>query len=240
MEGPSLIILKEEVSKFKGKKILEVYGNSKTIDIYKLINKKVISFQSWGKHFLIDFKGFYLKIHFLMFGSYTIDKEKPRTSRLTLCFKNGKLHLYTCSVKLIEGKPEDSYEWSSDLMSDKWNLNLAVKKMKLLPEHFICDVLLDQNIFSGSGNIIKNEVLYRLQFHPLRKIKTFTTLQLKKIANETRVYSFDFYKWKKVFQLRKHWLAYKKKLCLRCKLPFTQKATGKMKRKSYYCENCQR
>ncbi|HRO68823.1 MAG TPA: hypothetical protein PK951_00545 [Chitinophagaceae bacterium] len=30
----------------------------------------------------------------------------------------------------------------------------------------VCDALLDQEIFSGVGNIIKNEVLYRIRVHP--------------------------------------------------------------------------
>ncbi|MER3465444.1 MAG: endonuclease, partial [Chitinophagaceae bacterium] len=32
------------------------------------------------------------------------------------------------------------------------------------------DALLDQEIFSGVGNIIKNEVLYRIEVHPLSTI----------------------------------------------------------------------
>ena len=50
-EGPSIVILKEEVQAFKGKKIIEVSGNSK-IDYQQLQNKTVTDFKSWGKHFL--------------------------------------------------------------------------------------------------------------------------------------------------------------------------------------------
>ena len=41
-EGPSIVILKEEVQAFTGKKIITVSGNSKKIDINRLLNKKVI------------------------------------------------------------------------------------------------------------------------------------------------------------------------------------------------------
>ena len=63
-EGPSIVILKEEVQGFTGQKIVSVAGNSK-IDQARLLNQTVTSFKSWGKHFLICFDGFALRIHFL-------------------------------------------------------------------------------------------------------------------------------------------------------------------------------
>ena len=67
-EGPSLVILKEEVQEFKGKKIIEVSGNSKE-NIQQLQGQKIIEFKTWGKHFLICFKTLTLRIHFLLFGN---------------------------------------------------------------------------------------------------------------------------------------------------------------------------
>lgn len=75
MEGPSLIILKEEVKGFLGKKIIEVSGNTK-IEKERFKNKIIKDFKSWGKHFLICFDGFFIRIHFLMFGSYRINEKK--------------------------------------------------------------------------------------------------------------------------------------------------------------------
>ena len=51
-EGPSIVILKEEVKKFKGKKIISVRGKYK-IDYKKLKKKKVIDFKRWGKNLII-------------------------------------------------------------------------------------------------------------------------------------------------------------------------------------------
>lgn len=75
-EGPSIVILKEEVQRFTGEKIVAVEGNSK-IDQNRLLNQTVLAFKSWGKHFLVCFDGFALRVHFLMFGSYIASmKEK--------------------------------------------------------------------------------------------------------------------------------------------------------------------
>ena len=50
-EGPSIVILKEAVQAFKGKKVTEVSGSTKKFDISKLKGKKITDFKSWGKHF---------------------------------------------------------------------------------------------------------------------------------------------------------------------------------------------
>lgn len=67
-EGPSIIILKELVQPFLGKKILAVTGNSKEA-IQRAAGQKVTAFRSWGKHFLICLEDFTIKIHFMLFGS---------------------------------------------------------------------------------------------------------------------------------------------------------------------------
>src|SRR4051812_20757583 len=97
-EGPSIVILKEQVQSFTGDTILSVSGNSK-IDQSRLVGQQVLAFKSWGKHFLVCFKEFILKVHFLMFGSYLINEQKLQAPRLSMKFKNGEINLYTCSVK---------------------------------------------------------------------------------------------------------------------------------------------
>ena len=239
MEGPSLIILKEEIKSFKGKKILEVSGNTK-IEKERFKNKTIRDFKSWGKHFLICFDGFFVRIHFLMFGSYRVnEKKEERTPRLSLVFKNGELNLYTCSVKIVEGDPGDVYDWEVDVMSESWNPKKALASLKKMKGTMVCDALLDQNIFAGVGNIIKNEVLFRIKIHPETLVGALKSKQLKNVVEEAKNYSFDFYEWKKIYQLRKHWLIYKKRKCPRCEIPVITKHTGKGQRYSFFCENCQ-
>ena len=238
MEGPSIVILKEEVRSFKGKKVLQVSGNSK-IDQKRLVNQKVIAFKSWGKHFLICFKSFSVRVHFLMFGSYRVNQRKDAVPRLSFKFENGELNIYSCSVKFIEENLDDVYDWEVDVMSKKWNPGKAIKSVQKLKHAMVCDVVLDQQIFAGSGNIIKNEVLFREKLHPESQVGALTTKQLKSLVNSVSDYSFEFYRWKKIFQLRKHWLIYSKKKCPRCDLPVIKKPTGTGKRRSFYCPNCQ-
>src|SRR5690242_2606737 len=191
-EGPSIVILKEAVQQFKEQKIIEVSGNSK-LGIQRLKEKKIIDFKSWGKHFLICYKDFTVRIHFMLFGSYRINERKETPPRLSLQFKNGELNFYTCSVQFIEEDLDKIYDWSSDVMNDLWKALNASKKLKAQPDMLVCDALLDQHIFSGVGNIIKNEVLFRIKVHPLSKIGKLPPAKLKSLIDEARNYSFDFY-----------------------------------------------
>jgi len=245
-EGPSILLLKEAVEQFEGKKIISVYGDTK-IGKERLLNKKVLEFKTWGKHFLICFKGFTIRIHMLMFGSYSIDEKKlskidegkERPVRLGLEFSKGEINFYSCAVKIIEGDVNEVYDWSSDVMSDEWDEKKAKKKLKDVPDAMICDTLLNQNIFTGVGNIIKNEVLYRVRVHPESRTGEIPTRKMSQIVKEARIYSFQFLEWKRKYELKKHWLAHTKKTCLRCNLPIIKKYTGKNKRRSFFCTNCQ-
>ena len=237
-EGPSIVILREALQIYAGKKVLSATGNAK-IDLTQIENKKVLAFKSWGKHFLICFKDFYLRIHLLMFGSYTINEKKDRAPRLTLIFTNGEVNFYTCSIKLIEGRVEDDYDWEVDVMSDKWNASKADKVLKSIPEVGVCDILLNQTVFSGVGNIIKNEVLFLTQIHPASVLGALPPKKRKELIRVAVSYSFDFYNWKKAFVLRKHWQIYKKKTCPRCNIPIVKAYLGKTKRLTCYCSNCQ-
>jgi endonuclease VIII len=237
-EGPSIVILKEAVQLFKGKKILAVTGNTST-DKDRLLHQKVTDFKSWGKHFLICLPGLTVRIHFMLFGSYSINELTKKIPRLHLHFSNGDLYFYACSIKFIEEGPDQIYDWSGDVLNTNWDPKKARKKLKAQPDLLVCDALLDQNIFAGVGNIIKNEVLFRIRVHPENKIKDLPPRKLTELINEACKYSYDFLDWKKAFVLKKHWLAHTKKTCPRCNIPLIKKYLGKTNRRTFYCENCQ-
>ncbi len=240
-EGPSIIILKEQVEELhlEGRQVLAVGGNT-SIEKERLLNENIQEFKSWGKHFLICFKDFSLRVHFMLFGTYRINERKDTQARLSIQFEDAELNFYTCSLKFIEGDLNQVYDWSADVMSDTWNEKAALMKLKEKPEMLVCDALLDQNIFAGVGNIIKNEVLYRLKIHPLSQVGALPVAKLKAMIKEARIYSFQFLEWKKEFTLRKHWLAHTKTICLRCNLPIHKQYLGKTNRRTFFCTNCQK
>ncbi|MES2329607.1 MAG: endonuclease [Bacteroidota bacterium] len=238
-EGPSIVILKEAVQQFKGKKILEISGNTK-VDLPVLKNQVIIDFKSWGKHFLVCFKTFTIRIHFMLFGTYRINERKDVQPRLGFRFSNGELNFYTCSVQLIEGDIDEAYDWSADVMNRRWSPSKAKQKMLADPGMMVCDALMDQRIFAGVGNIIKNEVLFRIKVHPASKVGELTPAKMNALLKQAVVYSFEFLEWKKAFVLKKHWLVYNQKTCPRDQTPFTKINMGRSNRKTFFCRICQR
>jgi endonuclease-8 len=237
-EGPSLVILRDEAERFVGRRIVRATGNSK-IDMQRL-EGKVVDFRTWGKHFLIIVPGYTLRVHFLMFGSYTIDERKPREPRLRLLFAKGEINFYSCAIRPVDGDLDEVYDWSADVMSDDWDAAAARRKLRALPQTLVCDALLDQQIFSGVGNIIKNEVLFRVRVHPQSKVGALPAAKLAAMVREARQYSFDFLAWKREFVLRKHWLVHTKRTCPRCEGALTKAYLGTTNRRSFFCERCQK
>ena len=240
-EGPSIVILREAAAKFAGRKVLRVSGNS-TQDIARMQGRKVLAVCSWGKHFLLQFDGFGLRIHFLLFGSWRIDEERERPPRLSLGFSKGEtLNFYACSVRLLEGDLDAHYDWSADVMADAWDAAAARRKLRAAPGVLAADALLDQDVFAGVGNIIKNEVLHRIRVHPESPVGALPPRKLAELVAQAREYSFDFYRWKKAFELKKHYQVHTKTICPRdgSRLSY-RKHLGQARRRAFWCDTCQR
>ena len=237
-EGPSIVILKELVKEFKGKTVVAITGNT-TVDFSSLNRQKITDFKSFGKNFFICFKRSSIKIHFMLFGSYRVNEKKETKERLGLHFKKGSLNFYACSVKLIEEDLDNLYDWTADVMNEKWDPIRAGKKLKAIPGTLVCDALLDQGIFAGVGNIIKNEVLFRIKVHPKTKVGNMPPKKRSELIREARQYSFDFLEWKKEYVLKKHWLAHTKKICPRDGSTIKKEYPGKTHRRTFYCNTCQ-
>lgn len=245
MEGPSLYLAQEQLKPFKGKPITAAEGNTKAIDPATLVGLTPKDIFSWGKHLVFQFDDFAIRIHFLLFGTFeaevdgvwvTGDYRKARVPRLAFTFANGVINMYNCSVKIIESKnAKKEYDYRADIMAKKWDPALAYKKVRAEPDEEIADVLLDQEIFAGVGNIIKNEVLSRMKVAPQRRVRDITPARLKAIIADTRAFSLQFYRWRKKFELRKHLLVHRKGTCPYDGHKLIRAKTGKRHRWSYWC-----
>ncbi|WP_228390767.1 DNA-formamidopyrimidine glycosylase family protein [Chryseobacterium contaminans] len=240
-EGPSIILMKENLQKFVGHTVTDASGNAK-FDKEIYISQTLREIRTFGKQTYLVFEKTAIRIHLLMFGSYSIDEQtKPDKSlRLALVFSNGALYFYTCSVKPVELEFLSAIDWEADVMSDIWNPKKAENKLKANPKMMVCDALMDQNIFSGVGNIIKNEVLFRIGVQPESLLGNLPAKKRKELIAEARNYSFDFLKWKREFTLKKHWLVHTKSVCPVCGQKLVKKKTGTGKRRSFYCEKDQK
>ena len=238
MEGPSLVILRQEMKPFVGQIVRRVEGNSK-IGIEELAGQKLYWIKTWGKHYLLKIGNTVLRVHFLLWGSYSLNQQKPRSSTLSLFFDNGESHFYSSSIRKLEQPVDEIYDWRVDVMSRKWDAKYVAKLVKPHPTAYVADVRLDQDIFAGVGNIIKNEVLWNLGMHPLTRVRDLKRKQITALVEEAHRYSHQFYRWKKRYVLKRNWKVYHKGTCPECGEKLTRGKMGKRDRYTFYCPTCQ-
>jgi endonuclease VIII len=248
MEGPSLYLAAKQLAPFKEKQILAVSGNT-TIGKERLHEETVKDIFSWGKHLVFQLDTFAMRVHFMLFGTFeaeiegesvTGDYKRARVPRLLLEFPNGTISMFNCSIKFIEdGAARKSYDFSVDIMSPKWDPEQSLRNMAKEPDEEIADVLLDQEVFAGVGNIIKNEVLSIVRINPKTTIRNIPLRKRKEIVVETRSFSKQFLAWRKKFLLRKNLKVHGRGTCPHCSGKLIKQKTGKRDRWSYYCPVCQ-
>jgi endonuclease VIII len=249
MEGPSLHLAAEQLQPFVRRRILRVSGNSR-IGIDRLAGLRVCAIFSWGKHLVFQFSTFALRVHFMLWGTFaaTVDRRsvtgdyrRAGPPRLVLEFANGEITIWSASLKYIEGSDvHREYDFTADVMSRQWDPVAARRKLKAFPRSEIADVLLDQAIFAGVGNIIKNEVLFRTRTSPFSLAGRLSDRKLNALVSEARIFSFRFLELRRAFTLRKNLEIYGRSVCPRCAGKVSRRIHGTRGRRSFFCRRCQR
>lgn len=237
-EGPSIMYLKEKLVPFEGKKVTDAGGYT-PMPTGWIKNKKLLAVNSWGKHLLLQFKDVSIKVHLMLFGSFLINKSKKVNASLYLRFGDDIVNFYVVRCEKLEGSLEELYDWRTDPFSRHWSPVYVAGLVQQYPKALIADLLLDQLVFTGVGNIIRNEVLFRARLHPLSVVAYIPKPKITKLVKEVKKYSVQFLNDKKAGTLSKNWQAYEAELCPRDGIQFEKKWVGKTKRKVYYCNCCQ-
>lgn len=240
MEGPSLHILANNLQILINKKVKEVYGNAK-FDKQNLVNQQIKEIYAFGKRLIIQLNDYALTIHFLMYGSFRINEERENIfPRLAIITSKNSVFFYNCSAKLFhDSNIKKQFPLELDILSNDWKENKVIKIIKNYPNETIDDILLNQEIFPGVGNIIKNEALFLSMVSPTSKISELSLKKIKEIAKQTRLFSQNFLKWHEKFELKKHLTIYRKSICPVCNSKIIRRKTGKRKRWSFICPICQ-
>jgi endonuclease-8 len=248
MEGPSLFLAAEQLQPFAGRRVTSVSGNS-TIGLARFRRARVVDIFSWGKHLVLQFETFALRVHFMLWGTFaatvdgvsvTGDYRRSGAPRLVLTFPNGEMTIWAASLKILEdAAARRLYDVSVDVLSDQWDPEAALRRVQAHPRAIIADVLLDQRIFAGVGNIIKNEVLFRTKTNPLVQVRTLTPKRLRAIVADARTFSFRFLELRRQFALRANLEIYGRSVCPVCGGPVTRLEHGERARRSFFCPACQ-
>ena len=219
-EGPCLRRWCEVAQQFSGHTITKITGTSTVFDKAAWEGAVFATVQVYGKQMFVQLKRsshmlshnptvhddkdcLWLRYHFLMWGSlhanqYKGPSKRSKTKvvpnpRMVLHFHDDKfLAFYGGSLRHVDGPCVDT---GVDVLSDTFNKEKAA--LAILQETPVCYTLMDQDKFAGVGNIIKNEVLYRTNTHPLELGSNLTKTQAKKIAEQVVTFTNSWMEWEK-------------------------------------------
>jgi endonuclease-8 len=168
-----------------GSQIVEAYaqprpGLRRVPDLGRVVGSMVVSVEARGKHLLIGFdNGLTLRTHLRMHGSWhRYRRDEPwrrpasaasavlETATATaVCFDAPEVELMT-DAEL--GRHPQLSTLGPDLLSRSFDADEAVRRLSSDPRRPVGEVLLDQRLMAGVGNVYKSEIPFLEGVNPWR------------------------------------------------------------------------
>ncbi len=161
----------------------------------KLVDQRIIDIRRLGKYLFIDTDDYTLISHLRMEGKYNYYPEPAEITKhdyIIFRFTDDTELRYNDTRKFgtmeIVGRGEEkSLKSVSKLGLEPYddNLNVSYFKEKIKGrKSSIKQILLDQTIITGFGNIYVDETLFQAHIHPLTPVTELTDQQITDILNE--------------------------------------------------------
>jgi endonuclease-8 len=163
-----------------------------------LVGRRVERVEARGKWCLMFFSGdLILLTHMLMSGSWHIYRSGERwqapRSAMRVVITCGEVQAVGFNLPVAEFHTARSLQRSTqvpklgvDVLGDSYNVEAGVKALsdyaRAHPEAEVANVLLNQRVIAGLGNIYKSEVAFAAGVHPFRQMRTLTNRELEQLA----------------------------------------------------------
>ncbi len=202
-----------------------------------------------GKHLLIWFSGdLVLRTHMRMHGSWHIYRpgerwQRPR-SDMRIVIATPDYEAVAFSVPVAELTSARELERTSpvralgpDIVADDFDATSVVRRIESMPEIEIADVLLDQSVVAGIGNIFKSESLFAAHVHPFARVAELSRAEIERVVDAAR-------RLMRAAAIRRPatFAVYSRggEPCRRCGTPISSRKQGENARITYWCERCQK
>ena len=170
-EAPEIFYLKEMLNNMiKGKKILEIISNTKSVVNLPSI-EKIIKCSCKGKIVWLQTKNYYIHLHMMLTGWIVF--EQPKIYKYHFKFSDD-IEFYIDDVRrfskvtIIKTKEEHKKELSKlgyDFLKDEISCDDFLDIIQSSKKN-VTALLLDQSVFCGIGNYVRNEALYLSKIMP--------------------------------------------------------------------------
>ena len=219
------------------------------------VGERIESVEARGKHLLIAFEGgLTLRTHMKMTGSWHLYREGERWRKgahlaravvgadsgwVAVCFQAPVVETFHRTAT----PPDALATLGPDLTAEAPDLDAAVARATMLAggADGIADVLLDQRVAAGIGNVYKSEVLFLHGVHPFTPVGEVDAEQLRTIYETAhRLLRANLDTPRRV-TYRGGLAVYGRKgqPCPRCGAPIRMRPQGPMARSTYWCPQCQ-
>lgn len=167
-----------------------------TQQIEPILHQKIISFSRWGKYFSINFANHYsLLFHLGMSGKLFLSKEKKSSHPIVIFQTETNLYFIFSDMRrfgVLLGLPTKEIashalikKLGADALSKEFSKNYLWSKLQK-SGRAIKDILMDQQVVAGLGNIYVCELLFRLCLHPQTPANKISLAQSQQIIIETK------------------------------------------------------
>jgi len=166
--------------------------------LYKIKNSKLINLKRISKYLILDFDHFYtLIIHLGMSGRLKIvgkNNSRKKHDHLILNFNNNSNLLFNDTrrfgfIDYVKTDKINNLKYIKKLGIDALDRKLSAEylyKKIYKSEILIKQILLNQHIVAGIGNIYASEILYDAKISPLKKANSLKMYQIGTIIKSIR------------------------------------------------------
>jgi endonuclease VIII len=204
-----------------------------------LVGRKIERVEASGKHLVIAFDGgVQLHTHMRMNGSWHVYRVGERWRRphmdMRLVIETEDFVAVGFNVPIAEfaGAPQ----LGPDLLKDDFDAAEALRRVREHPSDEIANVLLNQRVMAGIGNIWKSEALFRSGVDPFARVRDLDDATLQRvIANARKLLRASA-------NGRVERMVYSRggQPCRKCGARIESRAQGPDARLTYWCPKCQR
>lgn len=216
-----------------------------------LAGRTVERVEAAGKHLLMTFSGdLILRTHMRMNGSWHIYRpgerwQLPRSAmRIVIETPDWVAVAFRVHVaEFIRGadlaRHRPVAELGPDLLADRFDLEEALRRLQAHAAEPIAEVLLDQRVLAGIGNIYKSETLFVAGVHPGTAVGALDERTLRTvIAVARRLLSESVAETPRRATAR-HVYSRGGQPCRQCGTPIASRKSGDDARVTYWCPTCQ-
>jgi endonuclease VIII len=230
-------------------------------DIAELAGRRVDAVEARGKHLLVHIDGGWtLRVHLGMKGRWVRRHVRERGARNVSAMLVADETAFTCegayTAELLRTDALRNHprlaRLGPDLLADPPDIAEAARRARL-PAYAgreIGDLLLDQRVAAGIGNVYKSEVLFECRIHPRQRAGTLSTGQIDALFGRaahlmrlnllTRRRTAVPLKRRPTPSSQRLWVYLRHgKACLDCGTSIERFLQGDAGRSTYFCPACQ-